>query len=73
MKYLSAAFAAVVAGAACAAPPVTKPESAPLRVTLRQYHPGAAQAPRRLNAGERAELRRQIAETAKPPKAAKRR
>jgi hypothetical protein len=65
MKYLLLALALATAGAARAAPPAEKGASPPLRSTLRQYHPDATQLPRRLSAGERAELRRQLAEAAR--------
>jgi hypothetical protein len=68
MKYLPVVFLAASTAFAQAAPPQPAPPLPQLRLTLRQYHPGASQAPRRLSADERAELRRQIAETAKPVK-----
>jgi hypothetical protein len=65
MKYLLPALALATASAAPAAPPSKQQPPANLRLTLRQYHSGATQVPRRLSAGERAELRRQVAEEAK--------
>lgn len=68
MKYFPVVFLAASAALAQAVPPQPPPPLPHLRLTLRQYHPGATQVPRRLSADERAELRRQIAETAKPVK-----
>lgn len=55
----------MAAGVVHAVPPQQQAPSPRLRLTLQQYHPDATQGPRRLSADERAELRRQIAETAK--------
>lgn len=60
MKYLAAALALACAGAGAA--PVRPDPAAGLRRALQQYHPERSPAPRQLSAGERAELRRQIAE-----------
>jgi hypothetical protein len=65
MKYLVAA-AALYAAAAAAVP--NAPRHVPdLRQTLQQYHPGStAPAPRQLSPVERAELRRQLVDQARP-------
>lgn len=67
MKYLAAAFALACAGAAVAAAPAPAPQPQPpdLRRLLRQYDPASTKAPpRQLSPRERAELRRQLGDSA---------
>ena len=63
MKYAAVLFA-LCASAAAAQP---SQRVADLRQVLQQYDPGAVQ-PRQLTAVERAELRKQLAESAGPPR-----
>jgi hypothetical protein len=65
MKSLAAALAAVSLASFASLPPLRPP--AELRQTLQRYHRGSGAAPRQLTPVERAELRRQVMESAAPP------
>jgi hypothetical protein len=67
MKYFLAALGLFAADAALAAPAVPQATGG-LRQTLQQYHSTGTPGPRQLSAIERAELRRQISESARPVK-----
>jgi hypothetical protein len=70
MKYLAAVVLALpwMAIQAAPPPPVWAPAPPPpdLRQAVQQYHPGGAAAPRQLTPAERAELRKQLTDYARP-------
>jgi len=69
MKYLAAVPALAWMAVQAASPSPAWPPAPPppdLRQAVEQYHPGNAIAPRQLTALERAELRRQLNEYARP-------
>jgi hypothetical protein len=73
MKFLAATFAFACLSASVASAASTAPGEPPpqpplgLRQAVQQYDAGSGAAPRRLTAGERAELRRQLSEPVPPP------
>jgi hypothetical protein len=71
MKSLAAVLAFSCLGAWAASDPPPRAPVPDLRQVVEQYDAGSGAAPRRLTAAERAELRRQLSEQARPARTAR--